>query len=219
MIVVAILPLYATNLKVYQYCGVEVEHQGKKITLEREISPKCMDIAINNENIWEGNYAGKDIPSECKAMFVTSVGQIQPISMHPDIETYGEMEVMHAFKQMQGTDKLLLVDTRDEEWYRYRTIPSAVNISHHAISEPEIFAKEFQEALNMMGVKVHDGKYDFSQAKILILFCNGAWCSQSSTMIKDLLKLGYPAEKLKWYRGGMHDWLTLSMTTTRCIKR
>jgi hypothetical protein len=36
----------------------------------------------------------------------------------------------------------------------------------------------------------------------------------SSTMIKNLLALGYPAEKMKWYRGGMHDWLTLSMTST-----
>ena len=70
-----------------------------------------------------------------------------------------------------------------------------------------------------MGVKEREGRYDFSQAKILVLFCNGAWCSQSVTMITDLMKLGYPAEKLKWYRGGMHDWLSLSMTTAHCQKR
>lgn len=30
----------------------------------------------------------------------------------------------------------------------------------------------------------------------------------------DLPALGYPAEKLKWYRGGMQDWCALGLTTT-----
>ena len=34
-------------------------------------------------------------------------------------------------------------------------------------------------------------------------------------MIKQLLKIGYPAEKIKWYRGGMQSWLGLGMTSTR----
>jgi hypothetical protein len=34
-------------------------------------------------------------------------------------------------------------------------------------------------------------------------------------MIRVLLELGYPAEKIKWYRGGMQSWLGLSMTSTK----
>jgi hypothetical protein len=34
-------------------------------------------------------------------------------------------------------------------------------------------------------------------------------------MIFALLKIGYPHEKLKWYRGGMQDWLGSGMTSTR----
>lgn len=30
-----------------------------------------------------------------------------------------------------------------------------------------------------------------------------------------MLDLGYPPEKIKWYRGGLNDWLGLSMTTTK----
>lgn len=44
-------------------------------------------------------------------------------------------------------------------------------------------------------------------------FCNGLWCGQSPRNIKGLLKLGYPARKLIWYRGGMQDWEAVGLTT------
>ena len=202
------------DIKVYQYSGVDVNHNGKKVTLEREIHPKCLDIPILHETIWEGQYASKEVPSECKAMFVTSVGQIQPISIHPEVETYGEMEVMHFFKMMQKDSNKILVDTRSDEWFKARTIPGAVNIPHDDIDKEESLVEDYQKAFETMQVKKRKGMYDFSEAKTMVLFCNGSWCSQSANMIKELIAIGYPAEKLKWYRGGMHDWLNLSMTST-----
>ena len=77
------------------------------------------------------------------------------------------------------------------------------------------FPEEFRQALARLGVLGTKKPYDFSHAKTILLFCNGAWCSQSPKMINSLLALGYPPEKIKWYRGGMDDWLGLSMTTTR----
>ena len=210
--------LNATNIKVYQYTGVEVKYEGEKITLEREIDPKCLNISISSENVWEGAYANEEIPKECKATFVTSVGQIQPISMHPEIETYGEMEVMHFFKKMQSDNALLLVDCRAEHWFDYRTIPGAINAPHEYITDAKSFPEDFKKTLLMFGVKEINGSYDFTQVKTLTLFCNGAWCSQSVKMITTLMSLGYPSNKLKWYRGGMHDWLTLSMTSTHKIE-
>jgi len=219
MLFLLILTEMLADIRVYQYTGVEVKYEGEKVTLEREIDPKCLNISISSANIWEGSYADKSIPKECKATFVTSVGQIQPISIHPDVETYGEMEVMHFFKQMQHDNSLLLVDTRDEHWFDYRTIPGAVNVSHNYIANPKEFPDEFKQALDTLGIKISNGSYDFKAAKKIVLFCNGAWCSQSPKMIKNLMSLGYPAKKLKWYRGGMHDWLTLSMTSTHKIER
>jgi ribosome-associated protein len=46
-----------------------------------------------------------------------------------------------------------------------------------------------------------------------VLYCNGIWCGQSPTNIRQLLSLGYPAHKLKWYRGGMQSWKALGLTT------
>jgi len=212
--------LQAENLRIYQYTGVETQHtdrngKNKKIHVEREIHPDCLNVEISNEMMWEGDYANPAVPKACKKMFVTSVGQIQPMQLHPDIETYGEMEVMRFIKEMQKRDDMLLIDTRMEAWYRYRTIPGAVNISHLDISQPDLFPKAFRKALKTLGVRQKNGIYDFSKAKTIVLFCNGAWCGQSPGMIKHLIKLGYPPQKIKWYRGGMHDWLTLSMTSTR----
>ena len=206
--------ILTADIKVYQYSGVDVNHNGKKVTLEREIDPKCLDIPISYDTIWEGQYASKEVPSECKSMFVTSVGQIQPISIHPEVETYGEMEVMHFFKMMQKDSTKILVDTRSDEWFKSRTIPGAVNIPHNDIDKEESLLEDYQKAFETMQVKKRQGKYDFSKAKTMVLFCNGSWCSQSANMIKELIAIGYPAEKLKWYRGGMHDWLNLSMTST-----
>jgi rhodanese-related sulfurtransferase len=60
-----------------------------------------------------------------------------------------------------------------------------------------------------------EGLWDFSTAKTLVMFCNGAWCGQSPTNIQTLLKLGYPPNKLKWYRGGMQAWEQFGLTTVK----
>lgn len=46
-----------------------------------------------------------------------------------------------------------------------------------------------------------------------IFFCNGPQCAQSPWAIEALLEAGYPAEAILYYRGGMHDWLTLGLPT------
>jgi rhodanese-related sulfurtransferase len=57
------------------------------------------------------------------------------------------------------------------------------------------------------------GLWNFENARTLIFYCNGAWCGQSPTNIKQLLSFGYPAHKLKWYRGGMQSWKSLGLAT------
>jgi hypothetical protein len=41
------------------------------------------------------------------------------------------------------------------------------------------------------------------------------WCGQSPNNIKNLLRFGYPSQKIKWYRGGMQDWEILGLTTAK----
>jgi rhodanese-related sulfurtransferase len=53
--------------------------------------------------------------------------------------------------------------------------------------------------------------WDFSQARQVALWCNGPWCGQSPTAIKGLLSIGYPREKILYYRGGMQLWLVFGL--------
>ena len=117
----------------------------------------------------------------------------------------------------------MVVDSRTPEWVMRGTIPGSVNIPWNQINhEVEgTFAVEAEAATlddiltNQFGVKVTDGKRDFRNAKTLVLYCNGNWCPQSAINIKTLLKLGYPAYKLKWYRGGMQAWVGSGLTIYR----
>lgn len=204
-----------------QFSGVETDHinakgEHKQITIEREIDPACLDIHISNDMFWEAEYAAKKIPKACKSTFITSAGKvIHPMQMHKEIETYGEVEVLAFIEMMQYDDTMLFIDTRDEEWYEYRTIPGAINIHYIYIKKPEVFGEEYKASLVKLGVVSKKKSFDFSKVKTILLFGNGAWCSQSPNMIKALLALGYPPKKIKWYRGGIDAWLGLSMTTTR----
>ncbi len=158
--------------------------------------------------LWTGNFANKSIPEVCKSTYVHTKGKLIPMQLDADLETYGELEVLVFIKEMQQNKNLLLIDSRKEKWFAYRTIPGAINIPFHYFKEKENYEFHFEYALKHLGVFIQkDGEYDFSDAKTLLLFCNGPWCSQSPTMIYALLEIDYPAEKLKWYRGGMQDWL------------
>jgi len=201
--------------------GIETVHNyesgdSKRIIVKREIDPECRKIHISNDMFWQEQYASHKVSPACKSTFITSAGKtIYPMKLHKDVETFGEMEVMHFIKEMYDDPSMLFIDTRDEEWYGYRTIPGAENMHYVYITMPDVFKEEYIASLKKLGVVRKDNTYDFSNAKTVLFFCNGAWCSQSPNMVKALLALGYPPQKIKWYRGGMDDWLGLSMTTTR----
>lgn len=199
-----------------QHNGVTAVHlDGKKYHLERETMPECYDVPITTSAIWEGDYAGKEVPDACKASFVQTVGVIYPMHIKEGVETFAELEVLRFIEEMQTRKDYLLVDTRDGDWYEYETIPGAKHYWVAILKDPKVFKEEFTTMLQEIGVKTNkDGTYDFSNAKTLLLFCNGPWCGQSPIAILELMKLGYPAEKLKWYRGGLHDWKSLALTTT-----
>jgi hypothetical protein len=54
---------------------------------------------------------------------------------------------------------------------------------------------------------------ELDPGRLSIMFCNGPQCPQSPDAIHQLLEAGYPADALAYYRGGMHDWVTLAMPT------
>ncbi|MEN8727926.1 MAG: rhodanese-like domain-containing protein [Sulfurovum sp.] len=205
----------------FEYEGINVKfltNQGtiSEISVKRDIPEECKKVPINNTIVWTGNYANTKVPDACKSTYVHTTGKLLPMHLHEDINTYGELEVLAFIKHMQSDDSMMLIDGRKQEWYDYRTIPGAINMPFHHFKERKAFEFEFEHELRTLGVIINeDETLDFSKAKTIVIFCNGPWCSQSVAMIEALLEIGYPAEKMKWYRGGMQTWLAAGMTSTR----
>ncbi|WP_418180254.1 rhodanese-like domain-containing protein [Aliarcobacter lanthieri] len=212
--VVVATTLFSADL---QATGVEVTlENGKKITVKREAKPKeCENIAFDPKDVFgEVNQASKNINENCKRSFVTYFGKIAPMKAAENIDTYGELEVLEFIEKAKKDKNLLFIDSRTENWYNHQTIPSAINVPYLYTKKSQ-YPDEFEEALEIFGVEIKDGKYDFTNAKTLLMFCNGAWCGQSPEAMKELISIGYPQEKMKWYRGGLQSWLSLGLTTIK----
>jgi rhodanese-related sulfurtransferase len=109
-----------------------------------------------------------------------------------------------------------VVDSRTPDWVEKGTIPGTINIPWDKLDIGKSGPAAVGEVLErQLGARRQDGFWNFDGAKTLVMFCNGPWCGQSPTNIRDLLKIGYPAHKLFWYRGGMQDWENLGLTTVK----
>ncbi len=136
---------------------------------------------------------------------------IHPISAAPDVQTVGELELLEFVKTKVADESGLLVDARMANWYQSETIPGAVNIPFVIFTTA---SDKRDRILELLGAKKNQaGDYDFTRVPVLLLFCNGPWCDQSPRAINALLSIGYPAERLKYYRGGMQIWKLFGLTT------
>ncbi len=179
--------------------SVDVLHNGKKTTITRN---------QNESNTVNPAFAktSRKCPPFC----------IQPAALAPGVETIGELEVLDYLSKMNaGDSSILVIDSRTPDWVKKGTIPGAVNIPWTALNPAQgadpISISEIM--VGTFGVKEMEGLWDYSDARTLVLFCNGMWCGQSPNNIMNLLKFGYPADKIKWYRGGMQDWEILGLST------
>jgi len=218
--------LFAINPMMLPLSGVQVEHtysNGKKenYLIQREEDAQCLNIAISPENFQSENLASKNISDKCKKTFIVSKGVIQPLRLKAGITTVAELEVLDFIKNQSSQDanKFILVDSRGSDWFDAGTIPSAVNIPYDELQYDEDFEEEYKRAYKLLGVKIlGKNNYDFSKSKFAIFFCNGSWCAQSPRAIKHLVKIGYPREKIMWYRGGIASWAGVSLTLTKNIE-
>ncbi|MCG6883622.1 MAG: rhodanese-like domain-containing protein [Silicimonas sp.] len=137
---------------------------------------------------------------------------VQPMQVAAGVETYGELELLAFLENEVQGGTGALIDARVESWYRGGTIPGATNLAFNLFDNPK--SNPFMVPVLQLfgGVQLDEGTWDFSEAKTLALFCNGPWCGQSPLAIRNLLSVGYPPEKLKYYRGGMQSWLSLGFS-------
>lgn len=179
---------------------LDVTHLGKPVRIMRNQDPG---------NTVNPDYArtSRNCPPFC----------VQPIQIAEGVQTIGELELLGFLKRAEEGAEVLIIDSRTPDWVKNGTIPGSINIPWTALS-PTAGADPFMIAdllQNRFGVRNQEGLWDFSNAKTLVLFCNGMWCGQSPANIRTLLSFGYPAQKLKWYRGGMQAWEILGFTVVK----
>jgi len=178
---------------------LDVMHNGKMVTVIRNQDRKHTINPLYAKT-------SRECPPFC----------IQPILLAPGVETIGEVEMLDYLARVSaGENSILVIDSRTPDWVKKGTIPGSVNIPWTSLNpaegaDPDSIRKIIEERFD---VKYQDGFLDYTNAKTLVMFCNGIWCSQSPNNIMNLLKIGYPPNKIKWYRGGMQDWEILGLTT------
>ena len=136
----------------------------------------------------------------------------QPMQAAPGVKTVGEVELIHFMNKALKDGTGILVDARTPDWHARGTIPGSINVPHTDLSPGGTDAQTLREAMQQFGVTKQGAGWNFSKAKTLAMWCNGAWCGQSPTAIKNLLKMNYPADKLLYYRGGMQSWKIFGLT-------
>ena len=114
------------------------------------------------------------------------------------VTTIGELELLDFLQDGQT----VVIDSRTNSWFQGGTIPGAINIPYD----------EILDRLAILGCEPDFDGWDCQNAKQVALFCNGNWCGQSPTAIRNLLEVGYPAERIFYYRGGMQAWRMLGLS-------
>ena len=174
-----------------------------------------VDVDINGESvrierIQDTNHKLKN--SYTKTSRPAPPFTIQPFQPIKEIETITELDVIDFISHEMSENTGLLVDARMPKWHQIGTIPGATNIPFSILStkgENPYISQIFE----LFGASNNNGKWDFSDAQTILIFDNGPWCQQGVRAMKNLLHLGYPSSKIKYYRGGMQYWQILGLTT------
>lgn len=213
-----ISPVQAIDVNITKkVASVKTAHNGEIVKIQR---------IQDQHNVLTGGYTktSRKCPPFC----------IQPLEVSSEVKTVGELEVLSFIQNKLNKGVGVLVDARTETWFKKSTIPGSINIPFNTFAEEasdlvkvsalaklgvtaKIMSEEKSLIETMMSLIQDDAidvsdKWDFSKAKEVVLWCNGVWCGQSPRAIQGMLALGFPANKIYYYRGGMQSWQSLGLT-------
>jgi len=180
--------------------SVKVNHLGQEVEIKRIQDPY---------HVLSDDYTktSRECPPFC----------IHPMKVADGVKTIGEVELINDIKDYVNKGKAVIVDARLPSWYKVETIPSAINIPFTLLENAD---KETVDTIfSSLGAKKVGNKWDFKDAKLLIVFDNGVWCDQATRFIKNILKAGYPKDKILYYRDGFQGWKLLGLTTVIMEKK
>ncbi len=159
-------------------------------------------IRLNQTRITVERQANVACPPAC----------VQPLLAAPGVPTLAELEVITFLQAEVATGAGLLIDLRDPSAFAIGSIPGAVNIPVAALSPENPYLSEILAAVG--GVE-QSGQWGFAAVQHLAFFGAGPDDPAPTKTITALIALGYPADHLRYYRGGMADWTGLGLSVVR----
>lgn len=173
---------------------VGITPDAMQFDVPTDTGPQSISRIQDETNMVTGEWArtSRPCPNFC----------IQPMIPAEGVTTIGELELI----AMLQDPTQMVIDSRVEPDFKGGAIPGAVNIPY----------TQAADRLDELGCELDfDGFIcDGDAVKSVALYCNGPWCGQSPTAARRMIKAGFPAEKIFYYRGGMQVWRMLELTVT-----
>lgn len=170
---------------------IDLVLNGQPVTLSRPADPDA---------VLSGPYArtARPCPSEC----------LQPMEAVTGVRTVAELEVIDFLSLHVANGSGILIDARLPDGFATGRLPGAVNVPFATLAPENPLVGEILKAL---GVQVTaGGTMDFATA--LLVYGDGSFSDQAARAVQYLVLAGYPAERIKYYRGGMQEWLHSGLT-------
>jgi len=177
-----------------EIASVNIKHKEKSIKIKR--------IQDTNHRLTNSfTKTSRECPPFC----------IQPMYIE-GIKTVGEIEVLEFLQEITKGVNALLVDARTSEWFQDNTIPGSINLPFTMLNKG---SKYLDKILKILGAEKINDKWNFDNVVKILVFSNGIWDGQAPKAIKNLIGIGYPKDKILYYRGGMQNWQNVGLTTVR----
>ncbi len=179
-----------------KYLSTKKDSRLKKVKITKDL--KSIVVTFQKKEFLIERVDSRECPPYC----------ISPIKID-NIKTMGELETIEFIKSLKKNRNRLLIDARSAIEYRHDTLPTAVNIPYSMLTPN---SKYREEILKLLGVKRLKKGWYFKYVYKLLIFDNGILDNRATKMINSLIKIGYPKNKILYYRGGVNSWRELGLT-------
>ncbi len=172
------------------------QEKSKKVKITKDL--KSVVVSFQKREFLIERIDDRECPPYC----------IAPMKID-NIKTVGELETIEFMKSLKKNRNRLVVDVRSSVEYKQNSLPTAINIPYSMLTPN---SKYREEILKLLGVRKLKKGWHFKYVYKLLIFDNGILDNRAIKMINSLIKIGYPKNKILYYRGGVDSWRELGLT-------